>query len=212
MGLAMLPPTLSVPQHMTLLPSSTTGWEATLPTLPLRLMLSLRSSPKSPPWPTPWLRPLIPTSQPQLPPTSPPQLSRPTMLPSPSSRTSLPSEPRLSADPSVPTRLSTSQSFTKPAPTQSRLFPRLWPPQFTELPMSQLLPSTPPQLLMLLMLLPLSLLDMLVLDMEPVLDMLVLLMEPSPLPQPLLHKQWIPKFSQVPKSDFEWTVPFVCSE
>merc|ERR1739838_640168 len=52
MGLAMLPPTLSVPQHMTLLPSSTTGWEATLPTLPLRLMLSLRSSPRSPPCPT----------------------------------------------------------------------------------------------------------------------------------------------------------------
>merc|ERR1712123_88485 len=147
--------------------------------------------------------PVAETSQPQLPPTSLPQLSRPTTLPSPSSRTSLPSEP---------TRLSTSQLFTKPAPTPSKLFPRLWPPQFTELPMSQLLPFTLPQLLMLLMLLPLLLLDMLVLDMEPVLDMLVLLMEPSPLPQPLLLKQWIPKFSQVPKSDFEWTVPFVCSE
>merc|ERR1712153_55947 len=135
-----------------------------------------------------------------------------THQPGPSSRTSLPSEPRLSADPSVPTRLSTSQLFTKPAPTPSRLFPRLWPPQFTVLPMSQLPPFTLPQLLMLLMLLPLLLLDMLVLDMEPVLDMLVLLMEPSPLPQPLLLKQWIPKFSPVPKSDFEWTVPFVCSE
>merc|ERR1712106_924859 len=205
-------PTLSVPQHMTLLPSSTTGWEATLPTLPLRLMLLLRSSPRSPPCPTPWLRPPIPTSPPQLPLTSLPQLSRPIMLPSPSSRTFLPSEPSTSVDQSVPTRLSTSQLFTKPAPTPSRLFPRLWPPQFMVLPMSQLLPFTLPQLLMLLMLLPLLLLDMLVLDMEPVLDMLVLLMEPSPLPQPLLLKQWMPKFSPVPKSDFEWTVPFVCSE
>merc|ERR1712128_329520 len=98
-----------------------------------------------------------------------PQLSRPIMLPSPSSRTFLPSEPSTSVDQSVPTRLSTSQLFTKPAPTPSRLFPRLWPPQFMVLPMSQLLP--------LLMLLPLLLLDMLVLDMEPVLDMLVLLME-----------------------------------
>merc|ERR1712106_1271417 len=155
-------------------------------------MLTLRSSPRSPPCPTPVAETPIPTSPPQLPLTSLPQLSRPIMLPSPSSRTFLPSEPSTSVDQSVPTRLSTSQLFTKPAPTPSRLFPRLWPPQFMVLPMSQLLPFTLPQLLMLLM--------------------LVLLMEPSPLPQPLLLKQWIPKFSPVPKSDFEWTVPFVCSE
>merc|ERR1739838_664246 len=140
MGLAMLPPTLSVPQHMTLLPSSTTGWEATLPTLPLRLMLSLRSSPRS---------------QPPLPPTSLPPLSRPTTLPSPSSRTSPPTEPSTSPDLSVLTRLSTSQLSTRPAPTLSRLFPRLLLPQSMLSPMSQLLLMLLPQLPMLLMLLPL---------------------------------------------------------
>merc|ERR1712106_862102 len=177
---------------MTLLPSSTTGWEATLPTLPLRLMLSLRSSPRSPPCPTPWLRPLIPTSQPQLPPISLPQLSRPTTLPSPSSRTSLPSEPRLSADPSVPPRLSTSQLFTKPAPTPSRLFPRLWPPQFTLWLRFQLLLMLLPLLLMLPMLPPLLLLDMpdmLVTSvMLLVLDMLVMDMLDTPVTDMLLKQ------------------------
>merc|ERR1712106_695760 len=120
MGLsAMPPPTLSVLLHMTLLPLSTTGLEATLPTPLPRLMLLLRSSPKSLPCPTPWLRPLTPISHPQLAPSSLPLSSRPITSPSPSSRTSPPVEPSTLPDRSVPTRLSTSQSFTRPGPTPS---------------------------------------------------------------------------------------------
>merc|ERR1712098_965034 len=78
-------------------------------------------------------------SQPPLPPTSPPPLSRPTTSPSPSSRTSPPTEPRPSPDPSVLTRPSTSLLSTRPAPTPSRLSPRLLPPLSTLSPMSQLL-------------------------------------------------------------------------
>merc|ERR1712054_70877 len=65
-----------------------------------------------------------------------------------SSRTSLPSEPRLSLDPSVLTRLFTSQLSTRPALTPSRLSPRLLPPLSTLLLRSQLLlPMLPPLLL-----------------------------------------------------------------
>merc|ERR1719184_17760 len=70
--------------------------------------------------------------------------SRPTTLLSPSSRTSPPMEPRPSLDPSVPTRLSTSQLSTKPVPTPSRLFPRLLLPQSTLLlRFPSLLPTLP---------------------------------------------------------------------
>merc|ERR1712198_317139 len=105
---------------------------------------------------------------PQLPPTSPPPLLRPTTLLSQSSRTSLPSEPRLSLDPSVPTRLFTSQLSTRPALTPSRLSPRLLPPLSMLLLRSQLLllpmllpqlptlPTLPPQLPTLPTLLPQS--------------------------------------------------------
>merc|ERR1719483_1292343 len=175
---------------MTLLPSSTTDWEATLPIQLLRLMLMLRSSPRSPPCPTLWLSPLTPTSLPPLPPTSPPQLSELTTLLSPSSRESQLMEPRPSADLSGPTRLSTSQLFTKPAPTPSRLFPRLLLPQSMVFLMFQLLLMLPPQLPMLLMLLPqlpmllmllpqlptlLMLLSQLLLDMLAILVMLLVL-------------------------------------
>merc|ERR1712128_97405 len=181
MGLlsAMLPPTLSVLPHMTLLPLSTTGLEATLPTPLPRLMLSLRSSPKSLPCPTPWPRPLTPTSHPQLAPSSLPLSSRPITSPSPSSRTSPPMEPSTLPDQSVPTRLSTSQLFTRPGPTPSRPCPRLLLPQSTLSHMSQLLLMLLPQLPMLLMLLP---------------------QLPLLLPQPSLPKQ-CPKFSSVPKSE-----------
>merc|ERR1712227_364027 len=88
-----------------------------------------------------------------LPPTSQPPLSRPTMLPSPSSRTSPPMEPRPSMDPSEPTRLSASQSFTRPELTPSRPSAKLSTPQSTLLARSQLLlPVTVmllPQLLLL---------------------------------------------------------------
>merc|ERR1719474_899827 len=102
-----------------------------------------------PPCPIQLLRPPTLTSLPQLPPTSPPPLSRPTTLLSQSSRTSLPLEPRLSLDPSVPTRLFTSQLSTRPALTPSRLSPRLLPPLSTLLLRSQLLL---PMLLQLLLL------------------------------------------------------------
>merc|ERR1712227_532184 len=85
-----------------------------------------------------------------LPPTSQPPLSRPTMLPSPSSRTSPPMEPRPSMDQSEPTRLSASQSFTRPEPTPSRLSAKLSTPQSTLLARSQLPPSPLLQLLPLL--------------------------------------------------------------
>merc|ERR1719341_4712 len=174
-------------------------------------MLSLRSSPKSLPCPTPLLRPLIPTSPPQLPPTSPPLSSRPTTLPSPSSRESLLMEPSRSLDPSVPTRLSTSQLSTKPVPTPSRLFPRLLPPQSTLLLRFQLppmlllqLPLLLPQLLMLLTPLP-----QLLLLLPDTLDMLDIL-EPLLLPQPSLLKH-IPKFSSVPKSETERGLYRLCA-
>merc|ERR1711915_1073134 len=134
------------------------------------------------------LRPPTLTSLPQLPPTSPPPLSRPTTLLSQSSRTSLPLEPRLSLDPSVPTRLFTSQLSTRPALTPSRLSPRLLPPLSTLLLRSQLpmLPTLLPQLPTLPTLLP----------------QLLLPDTPLLLPQPLLLKQY-PKLSSVPKSEPE---------
>merc|ERR1712123_207771 len=82
----LLPPSWSEHQLMTLLPSSTTDWEVTLPTPLLR------------PMPTLWLRPPTPTSPPPLPPTSHLPLSGPPMLLSPSSRTSPPSDVRLLLD------------------------------------------------------------------------------------------------------------------
>merc|ERR1711862_105766 len=110
------------------------------------------------------LRPPTPTSPPPLPPTSLHPLSRPTTLPSPSSRTSPPTEPSTSLDQAAPTRLSTSQLSTRPAHTQSRLFPRLLPPLSTLLLKFQWLMLDMlllPQLPMLLMLLPpLPMLDM----------------------------------------------------
>merc|ERR1712106_737267 len=196
MGLlsAMPPPTLSVLPHMTLLPLSTTGSEATLPTPLPRLMLSLRSSPKSLPCPTPWLRPLTPTSHPQLAPSSLPLSSRPITSPSPSSRTSPPMEPSTLQDQSVPIRLSTSQSFTRPGPTPSRPCPRLLLHQSTLSNTSQLLLTLLPQLPMPLMLLP-------QLPTVPMPMVLMLLLQlPLLLPQPSLPKQR-PKFSSVPKSE-----------
>merc|ERR1719435_404976 len=153
-------------------------------------MPSLRSSPRSPPLPIQLLRPPTLTSLPQLPPTSPPPLSRPTTLLSQSSRTSLPLEPRLSLDPSVPTRLFTSQLSTRPALTPSRLSPRLLPPLSTLLLRSQLL---------LPMLLQLLLLPKLLLPDTPLL-----------LPQPLLLKQY-PKLSSVPKSEPEIGLYRLCA-
>merc|ERR1711902_364646 len=102
-------------------------------------------------------------------------------LPSPSSRTSPPMEPRPSLDPSILTRPSTSQLSTRPAPTPSRLYPRLLPPPSTLSPMSQLLLMLPLPLPMLLMLMP---------------QLLLLL------PQLSLPKQR-PKSSSVPKSETE---------
>merc|ERR1712128_181342 len=201
MGLlsAMPPPTLSVHPHMTLLLLSTTGSEGTLPTPLPRLMLSLRSSPKSLPLPTPWLKPLTPTSHPQLAPSSLPLSSRPITSPSPSSRTSPPMEPSTSLDQSVPTRLSTSQLFTRPGPTPSRPCPRLLLPQSTLSNMSQLLLTLLPQLPMPLMLLPqLPTPELPTVPMSMVLMLLPQL--PLLLPQPSLPKQR-PKFSSVPKSD-----------
>merc|ERR1711915_71307 len=145
-------------------------------------MPSLRSSPRSPPRPIQLLRPPTLTSLPQLPPTSPPPLSRPTTLLSQSSRTSLPLEPRLSLDPSVPTRLFTSQLSTRPALTPSRLSPRLLPPLSTLLLRFQLLL---PMLLQLLLL-------------------------PMLLPQLLLLKQY-PKLSSVPKSEPEIGLYRLCA-
>merc|ERR1719445_1935214 len=97
-----------------------------------------------------------------------------------------PTEPSTSLDQSAPTRLSTSQLSTRPAPILSRLFPRLLPPLSTLSPMSQLL----------LMLLPL-------------LPMLLML-----LPQLSLPKQ-LPKCSSVPKSESErelYNVPCAVSD
>merc|ERR1712227_318310 len=105
-----------------------------------------------------------------LPPTSQPPLSRPTMLPSPSSRTSPPTEPSPSMDQSEPTRPSASQLFTRPEPTPSRLSAKLSTPQSTLLARSQLLLSMLPQLLLL------------------VTVMLVLSTELTLLPQLLLNK------------------------
>merc|ERR1712227_26449 len=119
-----------------------------------------------------------------LPPTSQPPLSRPTMLPSPSSRTSPPMEPRPSTDQSEPTRLSAKLST----------------PQSTLLARSQLLLSMlpqlllPPQLLLLLvpMLLPQLLLPVTVMLLPQLLllvtVMLVLFTELTLLPQLLLNK------------------------
>merc|ERR1711915_813942 len=151
------------------------------------------------------LRPPTLTSLPQLPPTSPPPLSRPTTLLSQSSRTSLPLEPRLSLDPSVPTRLFTSQLSTRPALTPSRLSLRLLPPLSTLLLRSQLLlPMLLPQLPTLPTLLP----------QLPTLPMLLpqLLLPDTPLllPQPFLLKQY-PKLSSVPKSEPEIGLYRLCA-
>merc|ERR1711915_106953 len=140
------------------------------------------------------LRPPTLTSLPQLPPTSPPPLSRPTTLLSQSSRTSLPLEPRLSLDPSVPTRLFTSQLSTRPALTPSRLSLRLLPPLSMLLPRFQLLLPMLLQLLLLPMLLP----------------QLLLPDTPLLLPQPLLLKQY-PKLSSVPKSEPEIGLYRLCA-
>merc|ERR1719435_133924 len=157
-------------------------------------MPSLRSSPRSPPLPIQLLRPPTLTSLPQLPPTSPPPLSRPTTLLSQSSRTSLPLEPRLSLDPSVPTRLFTSQLSTRPALTPSRLSPRLLPPLSMLLPQLPTLPTLLPQLPTLPTLLP----------------QLLLPDTPLLLPQPLLLKQY-PKLSSVPKSEPEIGLYRLCA-
>merc|ERR1712227_1094501 len=135
-----------------------------------------------------------------LPPTSQPPLSRPTMLPSPSSRTSPPMEPRPSMDQSEPTRPSASQLFTRPELTPSRPSAKLSTPQSTLLARSQLLLSMlpqlllPPQLLLLLepMLLPQLLLPVTVMLLPQLLllvtVMLVLFTELTLLPQLLLNK------------------------
>merc|ERR1719206_1265468 len=112
------------------------------------------------------------------------------MLPSPSSRTSPPTEPSTSLDQFAPTRLSTSQLSTRPAATQSRLFPRLLPPLSTLSPMSQLLLMLLPPLPLLLMVLPQWLM---LLTLLPQWLMLLTLLPPLPtllmLPQPSLPKQ-----------------------
>merc|ERR1719435_729178 len=167
-------------------------------------MPSLRSSPRSPPLPIQLLRPPTLTSLPQLPPTSPPPLSRPTTLLSQSSRTSLPLEPRLSLDPSVPTRLFTSQLSTRPALTPSRLSPRLLPPLSTLLLRSQLLLPMLLQLLLLPMLLPQLPTLPTLLPQLPTPD------TPLLLPQPLLLKQY-PKLSSVPKSEPEIGLYRLCA-
>merc|ERR1712227_270830 len=129
-----------------------------------------------------------------LPPTSQPPLSRPTMLPSPSSRTSPPMEPRPSMDQSEPTRPSASQSFMRPELTPSRPSAKLSTPQSTLLARSQLLLSMLPQLLLLLehMLLPQLLLPVTVMLLPQLLllvtVMLVLSTELTLLPQLLLNK------------------------
>merc|ERR1712123_542411 len=116
------------------------------------------------------------------------------MLPSPSSRTSPPMEPSTLPDQSEPTRLSTSQSFTRPGPTPSRPCPRLLLPQSTLSNTFQLLLTLLPQL-------PMP--DMPTLDL-PTVPMPMVLMPlpqlPLLLPQPSLLKQ-CPKFSSVPKSE-----------
>merc|ERR1719435_179354 len=167
-------------------------------------MPSLRSSPRSPPLPIQLLRPPTLTSLPQLPPTSPPPLSRPTTLLSQSSRTSLPLEPRLSLDPSVPTRLFTSQLSTRPALTPSRLSPRLLPPLSMLLLRSQLLLPMLLQLLLLPMLLPQ------LPTLPTLLPQLLLPDTPLLLPQPLLLKQY-PKLSSVPKIEPEIGLYRLCA-
>merc|ERR1712086_38568 len=108
-----------------------------------------------------------------------------------------PMEPSTSPDQSVPIRLSTSQSFTRPGPTPSRPCPRLLLPQSTLSNMSQLLLTLLPQLPMPLMLLPqLPTPELPTLDLPTVPMPMVLML----LPQPSLPKQR-PKFSSVPKSE-----------
>merc|ERR1712212_1323279 len=80
-------------------------------------------------------------------------------------------EPSTSPDLSVPTRLSTSQLSTRPAPTLSRLFPRLLPPQSTLLLRFLLLLMLQPQLPMLVMLLPQLLMLVMLLPQLPTLLM-----------------------------------------
>merc|ERR1712128_204286 len=131
--------------------------------------------------PTPWPRPLTPTSHPQLALSSLPLSSRPITLPSPSSRTSPPMEPSTLPDQSVPTRLSTSQLFTRPGHTPSRPCPRLLLPQSTLSNRSQLLLTLLPQLLMLLMPRPLLLMLLMLLPPLLMLDMLDTLVTQLPL-------------------------------
>merc|ERR1711892_1091832 len=115
-----------------------------------------------------------------------------------------PMEPSTLPDQSVPTRLSTSQSFTRPGPTPSRPCPRLLLPQSTLSNRSQLLLTLLPQLPMLLMLLPLlPTPELPTLDLPMVLMLMVLMLPPQLpllLPRPSLPKQ-CPKFSSVPKSE-----------
>merc|ERR1712106_1048576 len=110
-----------------------------------------------------------------------------------------PMELSTSPDQSVPIRLSTSQSFTRPGPTPSRLCPRLLLPQSTLSNTFQLLLTLLPQLPMPHMLLPqLPTLDLPTVPMPMVLMLLPQL--PLLLSQPSLPKQ-CPKFSSVPKSE-----------
>merc|ERR1711892_1594115 len=142
---------------------------------------------------TPWLKPLTPTSHPQLAPSSLPPSSRPITSPSPSSRTSPPMEPSTLPDQSVPTRLSPSQSFTRPGPTPSRPCPRLLLPQSMLSNRSQLLLTLLPQLLMLLMPLPLLLMLLMLLPLLLMLDMLdtlVSVMLVSVLPDTDMPLKW----------------------
>merc|ERR1711962_1131915 len=109
-----------------------------------------------------------------------------------SSRTSPPTEPSTSLDLSAPTRLSTSQLSTRPAPTLSRLCPRLLPPQSTLLLRFQLPLMLLPQLLMLDMLLLLPLLPtlLMLLPLWPMLDMPDMLVSVLP-DMDMLHKWFI---------------------
>merc|ERR1712123_335941 len=131
----LLPPSWSEHQLMTLLPSSTTDWEVTLP--------------------TPLLRP-TPTSPPPLPHTSHLPLSGPPMLLSPSSRTSPPLDVRLLLDPREPSRRSPSPSSTRPRPTPSSRLPPPSTPQSTLFPMRLLVSRGPSNMLAMLLVLPWS--------------------------------------------------------
>merc|ERR1711994_485470 len=109
-----------------------------------------------------------------------------------------------SLDPSVPTRLFTSQLSTRPALTPSRLSPRLLPPLSTLLLRAQLLLPMLLQLLLLPTLLPQ------LPTLPTLLPQLLLPDTPLLLPQPLLLKQY-PKLSSVPKSEPEIGLYRLCA-